>query len=190
MLNVATTPGKSNNLYQHSVGVRQVSNFSLSKASAEWQQAEQKRNSKDVTPVCISFNNLPQRQACANTNSYNHGIESSCVWWKKNGADQTMPNAVWQQYLLHTRHQCQWEGKGKCSPPSGHSSAIPPSYLFIAAKVQCSHLQMQSSGSNLPRINWSAFFIKWLAVLLKELLRTKGSQGNYLQNGCQGWSDR
>lgn len=56
--------------------------------------------------------------------------EQGAVSDEKNGADQTMPDAVPQQHLLHVRHQCQWEGKGRCSPPSGHSSAIPPK-LFI-----------------------------------------------------------
>ena len=38
---------------------------------------------QDVIPVCILFNNLPQRQVCDNTNSCYHGIVSCCMWWKK-----------------------------------------------------------------------------------------------------------
>lgn len=52
---------------------------------------ESKCHSKDFTPVCTSFNNLPQRQVHTNTNSYNHGRASCCKWWKK----WSRPNHAW-----------------------------------------------------------------------------------------------
>lgn len=124
--------------------------------------------------MCVSFNYLPQRQAHANTSSYNHGIEIFMEFQKK--TEQTKAH----QMLSHSNSYCTRDttvsGKGKGSAPHQVATALQfhPSYLFIAAKVQRSHLQMWSSGSNLPRTNWPAFFIKWLAVLLKELLRPKG----------------
>lgn len=143
---------------------------------------------QDVIPVCILFNNLPQRQVCGNTNSCYHGIVSCCTWWKKHGIK---PHASCCLTATSTAYKAtvSVEGKEKHSPPSGQCAAIP-SKLFTTAKVHHFHLQRQGSETNLTRINQFAFFIKWLAVLLKELLRTKGSQGNYLQNWCQGWRNR
>lgn len=180
LLSMATTPMKSIHLYLRSMGVRHVSNHSLSRTSVEWQQVEQKSNCRPtVIPVCILFNNLPQRQVCGNTNSYYHGIVSCCMWWKK----QSRQNHTWCCLTAAStayKATVSVEGKEKRSPPSGRCAAIPPE-LFITAKVHHFHLQRQDSKTNLPRINQFAFFIKWLAVLLKELLRTKGSRGNYLQ---------
>lgn len=137
---------------------------------------------QDETPLCILFNNLPQRQVCSKP-CY-HGTLNCCMQWKK--SHRTKPRAMPSYSNVYCIRGNSVSGREREVLPC---QAIPPE-LFITAKVHHFHLQRQGFETNLPRINQFAFFIKWLAVLLKELLRTKGSWGNYLQNWCQGWSDR
>lgn len=81
--------------------------------------------------------------------------EQVAVCDEKNGADQTMSHSN-----IYCTEDTSASGQGKGNAP--HRAATPlqfhPSYLFIAAKVQPSHLQIQSYGTNLARINWPAFF--------------------------------
>jgi len=73
---------------------------------------------------------------------------------KTNAADNTTHVSLLQHHL-----HIQVNGVSKCFPPSSQCAAIPPE-LFITAKVHHFHLQRQGSETNLPRINWFAFFIK------------------------------
>lgn len=144
------TPVKSINLYPRGVGARHVSNHSLSRTSAEWQQVEQNQTAgQDVTPPCILFNNLPQRQVCGNP-CY-HGTVNCCMQWKQ--THQTKPRMMLSYSNIYRirGQQCQWKGK---SP----RQAIPPE-LFITAKVHNFHLQRQGFETNLPGINQFAFFL-------------------------------